>query len=80
MRAHAKGNCATVHPDPPQQDRGGQEEASDQPPAALIQRRKAQTPFWPWGLERKPEQLAQELFRIPVNRREHIETDDLKGD
>ena len=78
VRAHAQRPRPAVHAHPPQQDRDGQEEAGHQPPAALVQRRQRQAVGRRRRLEREPEQLADELDRVPVHRGQHVEADDLE--
>ena len=77
MRAHTQRAGAPVGPEPPQQDRCGEEEARHLPPAALAQRRQRQAVLGRRRLEAEPEQLAHELDRVPVHRGQHVEADDL---
>ena len=58
----------------------GQEKARHEPPSAVLQPRKMQAVRRRRRLERQPGQLADELHRIPMHRREHVESDDLEGD
>ncbi|BDL40102.1 hypothetical protein MSPGM_26920 [Methylorubrum sp. GM97] len=81
VRAHAERPGAAVHPHPPQQNRGGEEEARDQPPAALVERRQhLEAVLGQRRLEREPGELADELDRVPVHAGPHVEADDLEGD
>mgnify|MGYP003347189850 CR=1 FL=1 len=81
MVAQAQRAGAAEEPDPPEQDRHRQEEAGQQPPAALGQRRQDLEPVLRSGrLEGEPGELPDELDRIPVHRGPHVEADDLKSD
>ena len=81
VRAHPELARALVHAHPPQKNRGGEEEAGHQPPAALLERREdRQSVLRQRRLEREPEQLADELDRVPVHRGQHVEADDLDRD
>ena len=81
MRAHAESASAPIDADPPQHDRQREEEAGHQPPAAFVQRREdAQPVTRRRRFERQPRQLPHELDRVPVDRGEHVEPDDLECD
>mmetsp|Transcript_53735 Transcript_53735/g.126556 ORF Transcript_53735/g.126556 Transcript_53735/m.126556 type:complete len:464 (-) Transcript_53735:3682-5073(-) len=80
VRAHAELAGAPVHAHPPQQDGRGEEEAGQQPPAALVQRWQPQAIARRWRLERQPRQLAHELDRVPAHRGPHVQPDDLDRD
>ena len=78
MRAHAQRPRPAIGPHPPEQDRSGQEESGQDPPSALVERHeRREAIFRCRRAERQPEELADELDRAPVDRRQHVEPDDL---
>jgi hypothetical protein len=52
---------------------------SEQPPAAFIHRRKAQAIHRRWWFQGQPKQLAHKLDRVPVDRSQHVEANDVEG-
>ena len=80
MRPHLELARQGIGPDPPEDDRQRQEEAGDQPPTALGERRQPQSVLGRRRLEGEPEQLPHELEGIPVHRGEHVQPDDLESE
>ena len=80
MGAHAERPRPLVDTHPPEEDRGGQEEAGHQPPAAFREWRDVQPVGRRRRLEGQPGELPDELHRIPVHRGQHVQPDDLEGD
>lgn len=79
MCTQAKLSGAPVDAGPPQKYGDGQQKASNQPPASLVERRNGQAKArWRW-LKGQPEQLTNQLQRIPVHHGQHIEADDVEG-
>jgi hypothetical protein len=67
-----------VGADPPAHHRDQQEEAGDDVPAAVVQRRHAQPVFGARRLQRQPEQLADELGDRPADLGQHVQADDVQ--
>ena len=81
MRAHVKRARPAISARPPQSHRQSEKRTGEDEPAPFRQRHKrAEAPFRPRWLEREPEQLTHELDRIPIDRSQHVETDDFKRD
>ena len=78
VRAKPQLSRPPVGSRPPQEDGSGQHETDDQPPAAMSQRRDAQAIARRRRFEREPEQLTHELDRVPVDRGQHVEADDVE--
>jgi len=79
VRAHTQFARASVSPRPPEKERSREEEAGDDPPAALVERRDAQPITGGRWLQREPKQLANELHRAVVDRSKHVHADDGGG-
>ena len=81
MRAHPQCLGAKIHPAPPQQDRGGQEETRPDPPAAFGQRNEGgEAPLRLRRIKPVPRHPFDEGDRVPVDRCPEVEADDLDRD
>ena len=81
MRAHPQCLGAKIHPAPPQQDRGGQEETRPDPPAPFRQRNEGgEAPLRLRRIKPVPRHPFDEGDRVPVNRCPEVEADDLDRD
>ncbi len=81
MRPHPERTRPGVGPDPPRDDREGQEESGDQVPPPLLERREdLETVLRRGRLEREPGELSDELDGAPPHRLHHVQPDDLEGE
>ena len=78
VRAKSQLSRSSIGSSPPQDDGCGQHKTDNQPPTTLFQWGETQAIGGWWRLKCQPKQLPNQLDGIPVNRRQHIEANDVE--